>query len=265
LTDRESLNLFPMDIVLIGSGNVATVLGRKLKASGHHIAQVYSRNGGHANELAIRLGTSSTSYISSIERRADLMLIALRDEAISPFVKDLGRVKCVLAHTAGALSINELSRSAESFGVMYPLQSLRKEIQIIPPLSVLVDGNQTETREYLKKIADTIAGTVIAADDEKRLKYHLAATLVNNFTNHLFALTESFCKQENISFGVLQPLMEETVHRLRHVSPGEVQTGPAIRDDRKTIEKHLALLENYPAIMRLYALFTDEIQAGAGA
>jgi predicted short-subunit dehydrogenase-like oxidoreductase (DUF2520 family) len=254
-----------MDIVLIGSGNVATILGRKLKAAGHHIAQVYSRNGSHANELAIRLGTSSTSYISSIERKADLMLITLRDEAILSFVKDLGRVSCVLAHTAGGLSINELSRSADSFGVLYPLQSLRKEIQNIPPLSILVDGNRTETREYITKCAESIAGTVIPADDETRLKYHLAATLVNNFTNHLFAQTELFCKKENISFRVLQPLMEETVHRLRHVSPADAQTGPAIRGDGNTIDRHLALLEKYPSILRLYTLFTREIQERHGA
>jgi predicted short-subunit dehydrogenase-like oxidoreductase (DUF2520 family) len=192
------------------------------------------------------------------------MLITLRDESIAPFLKDLGRVPCVLAHTAGALSINELNRSAESFGVLYPLQSLRKEIQIIPPLSILVDGNRAETREYLTKCAESIAGTVITADDETRLKYHLAATLVNNFTNHLFAQTEIFCKRENISFSVLQPLMEETVHRLRHVSPVEAQTGPAIRDDHNTIDKHLALLEKYPALLRLYTLFTREIQERHG-
>jgi pyrroline-5-carboxylate reductase len=81
-----------MDIILIGSGNAATVLGRKSKAAGHRIVQVYSRNGSHANQLASRLGAVSTSYISTIERNADLMIIAIRDEALVPFVRDLGHV-----------------------------------------------------------------------------------------------------------------------------------------------------------------------------
>ena len=96
---------------------------------------------------------------------------------------------------------------------------------------------------------------------DTRLKYHLAATLVNNFTNYLFAMAESFCKKENISFAVLQPLMEETVIRLRNISPAATQTGPAIRNDQNTIQKHRELLNDYPAhIAKFYELFTQEIQ-----
>jgi prephenate dehydrogenase len=49
-----------MDIVLIGTGNTASVLGRKLKAAGHSIVQVYGRNSMDASELAYELGTEST-------------------------------------------------------------------------------------------------------------------------------------------------------------------------------------------------------------
>ena len=41
-----------MDIVIIGSGNVAAVLGRKFTAAGHKIVQIISRNASAASELA---------------------------------------------------------------------------------------------------------------------------------------------------------------------------------------------------------------------
>jgi len=249
-----------MDIVLIGSGNTATVLGRKSLAAGHRIVQVYSRNGSHANKLATRLGTSSTSYISSIEKNADLLIVALRDDAVVSFVKDAGKINAIVAHTSGALSIEEISNTSENFGVLYPLQSLRKEIEIIPPLSILVDGNNQKTTGQLKIFASTIAETVMEADDDTRLKYHLAATLVNNFTNYLFAQAESFCIHEKISFTALQPLIEETGMRLRNISPMNAQTGPAIRNDLITIEKHRAILKSYPSLLAFYNLFTVEIQ-----
>jgi predicted short-subunit dehydrogenase-like oxidoreductase (DUF2520 family) len=252
-----------MDIVLIGSGNVATVLGRKSQSAGHRIVQVYGHNADHANLLAIKLGTTSTSYISSIERKADLMIVALRDEAVGYLVKEIGEVKSILVHTAGALSINEVRGSNKSFGVLYPLQSLRKEIEIIPALSILVDGNNTNTTRLLKEFAHSIAGSVTEADDEARLKYHLAATLVNNFTNHLYSLAASFCEKENISFRALQPLIEETAIRLRNTTPQKAQTGAAIRNDRITIEKHQQLLKKYPDIFKYYNLFTEEIQQSA--
>ena len=249
-----------MDIVLIGSGNVATVLGRKSLAAGHRIVQVYNRNADHANVLATRLGTTSTSYISSIERKADLMIVALRDDAVANFVKEIGELRSILVHTAGALSINEVRGSNKSFGVIYPLQSLRKEIETIPTLSILVDGNHTSTKKELKEFARSIAGTVTEADDETRLKYHLAATIVNNFTNHLYSLAASFCEKENISFTFLQPLIEETAIRLRHTIPQKVQTGPAFRNDQITIRKHQELLEKYPDILKYYDFLTKEIQ-----
>jgi predicted short-subunit dehydrogenase-like oxidoreductase (DUF2520 family) len=254
-----------MDIVIIGSGNTATVLGRKTLAAGHRIVQVYSRNSSHANTLATRLGTSSTSYISSIEKKADLMIIALRDDAVGSFVKNLGKVKATVVHTAGSLSIEEVRGASESYGVVYPLQSLRREIEIIPPLSLLVEGNDPKTIHLLKKFASGIAETVIETNDDSRLKYHVAATIVNNFTNYLFSLAESFCKKENISFTVLQPLIEETVMRLRNSSPRDAQTGPAIRQDQETITKHRKILDEYPTILSFYDKFTEDIQNSAKA
>ncbi|HZZ76005.1 MAG TPA: DUF2520 domain-containing protein [Puia sp.] len=252
-----------MNIVLIGSGNVATVLGRKSQAAGHRIIQVYNRDADHANVLATRLGTTSTSYISSIDRKADLMIIALRDDAVGYVAREIGEVRSILVHTAGALSIDEVKGSNKSYGVLYPLQSLRKEIEILPALSILVEGNNTGTLRQLKEFAFSIAETVKEADDETRLKYHLAATMVNNFTNHLYSLAASFCEKENISFSVLQPLIEETAIRLRKTTPQKAQTGPAVRNDTSTIEKHGDLLKKYPDILNMYNLFTSEIQKSA--
>jgi predicted short-subunit dehydrogenase-like oxidoreductase (DUF2520 family) len=252
-----------MDIVLIGSGNTATVLGRKSLAAGHRILQVYSRSENHANRLAHRLNAKTVTSVPSIEKNADLMLIALQDDAVADFVQTLGETQSLLTHTAGALSIHEVSNVSDRYGVLYPLQSLRKEIENLPVLTLLVDGNSPSTRGHLTDFASGIAENVIPADDNTRLKYHLAATLVNNFTNHLFAVAESFCEKENISFAVLQPLMEETVMRLRYISPRAAQTGPAFRNDQKTLDKHRNLMSNYPELLEFYEMFTKEIQASA--
>ena len=46
-----------MNIVLLGSGNVATQLGRAFKMAGQNIVQVWSRNIDHARELADNLAS----------------------------------------------------------------------------------------------------------------------------------------------------------------------------------------------------------------
>ncbi len=249
-----------MDIVLIGSGNTATVLGRKALEVGHRIVQVFSRNEEHANQLAVRLSASSTSSINSIEKNADLLIVALKDDAIKSFIQEIGGLKGPIVHTSGAIPMEEISGQNILYGVLYPLQSLRKEIENLPQLTILVDGNNEDSKKLIHEFASSIAETVLEADDITRLKYHLAATLVNNFTNHLFTLAESFCEKENISFTELQPLMEETVVRLRTESPSRLQTGPAIRNDIVTLEKHRQLLLSYPTLLEFYEKFTREIQ-----
>ena len=61
-----------MEIVIIGTGKIATILGRKLK-EGHHIVQVYGRNATTASELAYELATESTAYWTVVNRQADLV------------------------------------------------------------------------------------------------------------------------------------------------------------------------------------------------
>ncbi len=249
-----------MDIIIIGSGNTASILGRKSISAGHRICQVYGRTEENARRLARQLNAEAVSSVSAIGQKADLMIIALRDEAILPFLQTTKSIQFPVVHTAGAVPCSAIKNPGNAYGVLYPLQSLRKEIEILPSLTLLVDGNSPETLEVIMQFASTIAGVVIQADDAARLKYHLAATLVNNFTNFLFVLAENFCKKENISFTVLQPLIEETVLRLRNISPLEAQTGPAIRNDLQTLDSHRQILEDFPALSRIYEMFTTEIQ-----
>jgi predicted short-subunit dehydrogenase-like oxidoreductase (DUF2520 family) len=71
---------------------------------------------------------------------------------------------------------------------------------------------------------------------------------------------EEFCKKEGLDFKLLVPLIQETAQRLDTMSPAQAQTGPAIRNDTATIEKHLALLNNNPSLKMLYQALTQSIQ-----
>src|SRR5687768_3972484 len=194
-----------MDIVIIGSGNVAAVLGRKFKAAGHNILQIISRNASAASALAYEWDTESSSYKSVINTNADVYLVAVSDEAIEEVVLDLKLKDKVIAHTAASVSMEVLKKVSKHYGVFYPLQSLRKDGKGLPEFPVFVDGNDETAKRMLADLARTIAGeNVLAAGDEARLRLHVAAVLVSNFTNHLYALAENYCKIEGIDFKQLR-------------------------------------------------------------
>ena len=248
-----------MDIVIIGTGNTATVLGKKLKKAGHRIVQVYGRDNKEASHLAYELDTESTNYWNVVNRNADLYILAVSDIAVEEVFRELHLPDKTIVHTAASVSMNILKEGAEHFGVFYPLQSLKKEIGHLPEIPIIIDASDKTTLNMLDVLAHTISDRVVEAGDETRVKLHLAAVVVNNFTNHLFALVEDYCKKEGIDFYLLLPLIKETAARLDDVSPSGSQTGPAIRADKATIEKHLDLLQKYPQLRKVYELFTESI------
>jgi hypothetical protein len=147
-----------------------------------------------------------------------------------------------------------------NYGVLYPLQSLRKENKdesVTIPL--LIDGNSNDTIFKIGEFAKTISSLVSFANDEQRVKLHIAAVVTSNFANHLFCLAAEYCKNEKLDFKMLQPLIEETAIRLRDHVPCDMQTGPAARKDIVTLDKHLRMLNAYPRLRTVYLRMTDSI------
>lgn len=248
-----------MNIVLIGTGNTATVLGRKLKLAGHKIVQVFGRNNKEASELAYELNTESTNYWNVLSRTADLYIIAVSDIAVEEVIQELRLPDKTVVHTAASVPMEIFKGRAEHFGVFYPLQSLKKEVGHLPDIPVIIDASDDSTLQLLEVLGHSISDSVVEANDDTRLKLHLAAVIVNNFANHLYALAEKYCKDEGLDFSLLFPLIKETAERVGTISPVKSQTGPASRSDKLTVEKHLELLNKHPQLKKLYALFTESI------
>ncbi len=248
-----------MKIVLAGTGNVAVVLAKKLKAAGHSIVQVYGRNHIAAAVLADRCGASTCFSAQDITQLADLYVIAIADKALLAGAVHFTLKDQLVVHTAGSVSKEVLRKMSSSYGVLYPYQTIRKEIDPVPEIPFLIDANSVTATENLMSVALTIASKVMIADDAKRMQYHLCAVMTNNFSNYLYVLAEDFCNRHGLDFNLLLPLADETIRRIHRYSPRRVQTGPAIRKDADTIAHHLALLEQDPALLGLYKLFSDQM------
>jgi predicted short-subunit dehydrogenase-like oxidoreductase (DUF2520 family) len=250
-----------MDIVIIGSGNVASVLGRKFKEAGHKIVQVVSRNASAASALAYKWDTESTNYISLINKKADVYIIAVSDDAITGIVSELKLPEKIVAHTAASVPKEVLQPVTKHYGVFYPLQTLRKEMAVLPDIPIFFDGSDDITKKKLESLAHSIAKeNVMQAGDDARLKLHVAAVIAGNFTNHLYTLAEEYCREEGLDFKQLLPLIEETANRVKEISPKQAQTGPAIRHDKETLRKHIELLKDHPRLKNIYLVLTESIQ-----
>lgn len=248
-----------MRIVIIGTGNTATVLGRLFLRSGHEIIQVVGRDNRRAEMLARMLGASFTGIGQQLNLEADLHVMAVTDDAISSVANNIQLDKRLLVHTAGSVAKDVLYKCSKNYGVLYPVQSLRKEMDELPEIPFLVDGNTADNCTLIADFAKTVSSNVRLADDRQRMLTHVAAVMVSNFTNHMYALAQDFCTKEHISFEILLPLIREVANRLYTYSATEVQTGPAMRNDTLTIQKHLSLLQNHQIQQAVYKFLTDRI------
>lgn len=250
-----------MQVVIIGTGNVATILGKAIKAAGHTITGVLGRDMKKAADLADSVGAKHIGNFDSEISEADIYIIAVSDASIAGLAKVLKLSPGLVVHTAGSVPMEVLKDFSPNYGILYPLQSLRKELTTIPKIPFLIDGNTPDNRTIIHDLAITLSDQVRFGSNEDRFHFHLSAILVSNFTNHLYALAADFCKEKDLPFSFLQPLIGEVVSRLELGHPSQFQTGPAVRNDQPTINRHLEALEDHPELKNLYAVFTNYIQA----
>ncbi|HYK47658.1 MAG TPA: NAD(P)-binding domain-containing protein, partial [Parafilimonas sp.] len=166
-----------MKITIVGAGNVGTVLGRRLKEKGHAINEIYSRNHSHAVALSDELQARVCHDLKQINKQSDLYIVAVSDDALGRISASLQLDKQIILHTSGSISIGYLRNVSENYGVLYPVQSLRKETHDIPSMPFLVDGNNKDTLQQITNLAISISPQVIVANDETRFHYHLTAVI----------------------------------------------------------------------------------------
>lgn len=250
-------------VVCIGAGRLANQLMPALEAAECHIVQVYNRDITTAKHLSEKLKSSSyTAALSELRTDADLYVFAVTDDAIGPVadqVYPLLPKEAIAIHCSGSLGLDVLSfRRKAGF---YPLQSFSAGHEInwrwIPLIITTPDEDIWET---LDEIAGKISTSVYRMTEDQKSSLHVAAVFANNFSNHMLTLASEICQVHELPFDILKPLILETFSKAILSGPRESQTGPAVRKDARTIEKHLKLLSDQPELVTIYKTITDSIQ-----
>lgn len=248
-----------MKITFVGTGNVANVLARLCVDKGHEIIEVIARNKIAGKEFATKFSCSFISFDEQPNKSIDIVIVSLSDNSLPEALHNLNFGSTPVVHTAGSCNMDLLDKTSNNFGVLYPLQTLRKEMKMLPEIPFLIEANNKETLQFIQKFAATLSDTVTVQNAEQRLRLHASAVIVNNFTNYLYSVAEKFCNDEKVDFKLLLPLIKQTSARVQTNSPLSIQTGPAVRGDITTLDKHLKLLSDYPKLRTLYMRLTDGI------
>lgn len=249
-------------ILMVGAGNVAWHLGAALKASGLPVTQVWSRQINNAKELAHELSVKATDNIEDIFHFNGIILFCIPDHTIPFFASRIHNTNSIIVHTAGSLNISVFEKHATQLGVFYPLQTFTKakpdkDFKDVP---ILIESSTLLVENVLTYWANAIGAKAHKINSPQRMKIHAAAVFACNFTNHMVSVSRHILQENNLDYELLKPLIIETLTNIMNFDSREIQTGPALRRDMETIDKHLNILSTYPDYAKIYSLISDNIQ-----
>lgn len=252
-------------VSIIGAGNVATHLATELYSRGIKITEIWSWHLTNAEDLAKKTNASTCVTLSDLKTDVDLVIVAIKDDSVISMINQLPKGVPAIVHTSGGLNMDVLSGSSANIGVLYPLQSFRKDEQIEwNSVPICIEANNEDFSKLLRALGGELSKTVQYVNSDQRKKLHIAAVIANNFTNYLYSVSHDISIKADLPFSLLLPLIKQNTKKLTGNDPFEFQTGPAKRNDLKLIQDHIESLSDQPEVAGLYKYITDLIIKKAG-
>ncbi|WP_417871512.1 Rossmann-like and DUF2520 domain-containing protein [Winogradskyella sp.] len=248
-------------VTILGAGNVATHLYKAFKnAKDVTVKQWYNRTyraiSSYANEV------ETIDDLSQL-KTADIYIMAVSDDSIAALSKALPFENRLIAHTSGSVSIHDMDKKNQR-AVFYPLQTFSKDAEVnFSEVPICVEVTEKANLQLMKNLAEALGCTAHKINTEQRQTLHLSAVFINNFTNQLYRIAHEISDAKSINFDILKPLILETAKKVQDMSPYMAQTGPAKRNDKKTIKRHLKQIENEEH-KAIYELLTASIKKTHG-
>lgn len=251
-----------ISVTILGAGNVATHLYKAFnKATNITVKQWYNRSIDTIIEYK-----NEVNCIDSLDdlEEADIYILAVSDDAVAELSTKLPFKDRLVVHTSGSVGVYDIDKKHKR-GVLYPLQSFSKNTEIdFANVPICIETIHKKSYPILKELVVSLGSPSQRINSDQRRVLHLAAVFVNNFTNQLYRIGHEITESEGAEFDLLKPLILETAKKIQDISPYKAQTGPAKRNDKKTLKKQIKSLDDNKHHQDIYKLLTASIQKTHG-
>jgi predicted short-subunit dehydrogenase-like oxidoreductase (DUF2520 family) len=255
------------DISIIGAGRLGTSLGHALSKKGYRIKALSCRTYSSAEESRqiIGEGTASTDNIHTASL-GELVFMCLPDDKIVPVTGKLASSNIDLSkkyvfHCSG-LFPSEILEPLKAKGALtasfHPIQSFSNKKTNPKQFEGIYIGLEgcSEALSLAQKIVQELQGHPLILQAKDKALYHAACSIASNFFVVLLDMAVSLLKNINIqeekAFEMLLPLVKGTLHNVKKFNTRASLTGPVVRGDQESIQKHLDALENLPSYYETY-------------
>lgn len=246
---------------IIGSGNMAHFLGRRLEHSDLPIDAIHSRNREQGKALAQRINAAYRDSIQELEQTADVIFLCVQDDQIASVASSLSTDKDkMIVHHSGTQSLEKIRHYFPKAGIFWPVYAINKtQIAGHRNIPVIISSEDTQVQSFLIRLAEEITNLYQVMPEEKRETLHLMAVMSSNFMNHLATITREFGMEKAVPFEWVLPIIQQTVERMNAGDTAALQTGPAVRNDQLTMKQHMQMLHAHPIWQEIYRSVSQSI------
>lgn len=235
-------------IGLIGAGRAGTAVVAALAAAGHPLAGVTARSRASRDRAARFLPHAPVLSAEDVSTRADVVLVAVPDDAIHDVAKQLPLTSDqYVVHLSGAHGLAPLQGLEATPVALHPAMTFTGDAVSVQGV-VFTATAPDEAKELVERLVKVLGAQVQWVSEEQRARYH--AGLVHG-ANHLTTLlTQAFAVLREAGItdpaATLRPLVTATLDNTLRSGHGAL-TGPIARGDVDTVAAHLSVLRDRTA------------------
>ncbi|GAB3491471.1 Rossmann-like and DUF2520 domain-containing protein [Flexivirga lutea] len=246
---------------VVGAGRVGSVLGAALRAAGHEIVAVSAVSDASRERAATLLAGVPVREVPDVVSAADVVLLAVPDDAIGPLVSGLAAQGAwaggrLAVHTSGLRGLDVLQPVVEAGGdavVLHPVMTFTGapgDVDRIVGTPIAVTASMGADL-----VADALAldlgGEPFRLADQDRATYHAALSHAANHLTTIVAQSGQLLRGIGVDdpARLLRPLLEAALENTLQRGDRAL-TGPVARGDVGTVTAHLQALRDQPDDIR---------------
>lgn len=252
-----------LGVGIISTGRVGAVLGAALGRAGHTIVAAHARSEESIERAEVLLPGVPLQDVDEIVRTCELVLLAVPDRELPGLVEVLAKAGAwqpghLVVHTAGSMGVEVLAPAAAMGALGLAIHPAMTFTGTSLDLSRLVDcpfavSGPATILPVAQALVTEIEGIPFEVPSERRALYHAALAhggnhVVTVVTQAMRMLEEAGIDDPGAFLGPLVGASVDGALRSREA----LLTGPVVRGDVPTIEKHVDVLSEYPDVLSTY-------------
>jgi len=260
VTRRADIVTDPV-VGVIGPGRAGVGLALALVQAGYTVRLHGRRKKAVPKPLELTVGAADEppAWVA----QAGVLIVAVRDDAISPLAEALARAEAVRAdqvvlHLSGVLgqeALAPLVPSRAALGSLHPLQTISDPERAPARLKgtwAAVEG-MPRAVQAAEGLAQELGMRPFRLSGKQKAIYHAGAVFASNYFVVVEAVAQRLLRHAGLSdaeaWQALRPLVEGTFENLTRQEPKDALTGPVARGDEETIRSHLKSLTRDDALL----------------